>query len=125
MRGFVLMLALATAVSGCASWTETTISDTRMLAGTWKGYAHGQNTQGQRGQPVPLTVTIRENGSYQAQGARTVDGTITANGGKGTYSSTGSSGTVKYFKAGSDREMLRFEGSSSQGTGFAEYERVK
>jgi hypothetical protein len=107
-----------------ASGGEKQVTDVSELAGTWRGWVSG-------GQD-PSTMTIREDGSYQAatQGGAMTVGKYYLEDGKLRYRSSRSAGTATVSE-GNGKTFLTVvpDGTDAMGiamsTGRTEYERVK
>ncbi|MDO8676416.1 MAG: hypothetical protein Q7K16_02065 [Candidatus Azambacteria bacterium] len=98
---------------------DKSIDDIKVLAGrTWHGYVVLQKT----GQKPPISLNIKDDGSYKAYGAFMVVGQITLADGKLSYQSSRSSGTITLHEDGKT-QILRFW--SEKGTLSAEFERQK
>ena len=95
----VLVLGLAAGLGGCASVgpvAPVTVSDVKDVAGTWRGAAY----QSSQFSPDYITLTIREDGSYDVVTTRQPVGTSRGRG---------------KVTIGEDR--LLFEGPSGRGVG--------
>jgi hypothetical protein len=99
------------------------IADVSELAGTWRGWVSGQHLS---------TMTIREDGSYQAatQGGLTTVGKYYLEDGKLRYQSSRSVGTATVSEdKGKTLLTVIPDGTDAMGiarsTGRTEYERVK
>ena len=60
--GVTIMIGLAAALAGCASVgpvTQVSVPDIKSVTGTWKGIVYRSG-----GEPENITLTIREDGTY-------------------------------------------------------------
>jgi hypothetical protein len=65
--GVTIMIGLAAALAGCASVgpvTQVTVPDIKSVSGTWKGIVYQSG-----GEPENVTLTIREDGTYDVVSA--------------------------------------------------------
>jgi len=103
-----------------AMGAEKPVTDVKSLAGSWQGHAYDRVTGKRLGKQV--TLTIKDDGSYQASGAFTVQGALRADGGKVFFQSSRASGTVTLHEE-KGQETLKFW--SEDGKPVGEYDRVK
>jgi hypothetical protein len=59
--GEILALSLSVLLAACATITPTPVTSTSTLAGVWEGF-----TDNGRGGVRPLTITVAEDGTFQA-----------------------------------------------------------
>ena len=123
----ILLALLVSAVlylpfPGPAFAGDLTVSDVKELAGTWEG--HVRSTYGPSRRPI--TLTVREDGSYTAVGDSIAEGKIQLVGGRLIYDSTFSSGTMTVEERGG-KQMLLGSGTMKRGgaTVTSEYVKLK
>ena len=96
--------AAPVAADAPASWPLTHIDDTKTIAGTWTGTAALPGTQA-----VPVTMVLREDGSYESSTPSTrFIGSYGITGGKARYRSTtsGRTGTIELRERDGQRRLI-------------------
>ena len=114
IRAMLALSVLLVTIAGPALAADTPITDVKNLAGEWRAV----------GGASPAQIRIKPDGSYEgfaASGAKTI-GKVAVVGGKGSYRSTSSEGTVTLSRDGG-KDVLTFVRGDLKG--MAKLERVK
>jgi hypothetical protein len=118
-----LLLAVAFAISPLAGEAgEKRITDVKDLAGSWQG-----RVSGEAGGQAPVTMVIKQDGSYQAAtrtGTQTV-GKFYLEGGKLRYQSSQSSGSATVSDDRGKTWLTIIPEGAAYSTGPTEYQRMK
>ena len=124
---FLVLAFVLTSVVGIASlesvWaqTEKTVENIKSLAGTWRGYPYSFLTNTRANNPI--TIYIKEDGTYKAYGQIMVEGALSLSQDKKIlFQSSRVSGTVTSHE---ERGVQVLKFWFDNGNIAGEYERVK